>query len=167
MKAVIESIGRVGSRARIGEHELVFDQPRSVPGGEDRGPSPLDVMVVSVAACASSRSMRTRMAVVAAVSGQAGTPVAGERPVSGRARACEPQYGNTWGSMAAKADGCPSRMIQLRLSREGDRTGDRAPGTARPGAATKCMANPRVITNERLAPPAGVKANHHLLASRS
>src|SRR4051812_34075326 len=52
MKAVIESIGRVGSRARIGEHELVFDQPRTVPGGEDRGPSPLDVMVVSVAACA-------------------------------------------------------------------------------------------------------------------
>ena len=52
MKAVIESIGRVGSRVRIGEHELVFDQPRSVPGGEDRGPSPLDAMVVSVAACA-------------------------------------------------------------------------------------------------------------------
>ena len=52
MKAVIESIGRVGSRARVGEHELVFDQPRSVPGGEDRGPSPLDVMVLSVAACA-------------------------------------------------------------------------------------------------------------------
>ena len=28
------------------------NQPTSVPGGEDRGPSPLDVMVVSVAACA-------------------------------------------------------------------------------------------------------------------
>jgi len=52
MKAVIESIGKVGSRVRVGQHELVFDQPRSVPGGEDRGPSPLDVMVVSVAACA-------------------------------------------------------------------------------------------------------------------
>jgi putative redox protein len=52
MKATIESIGRVGSRVRVGDHELVFDQPRSVPGGEDRGPSPLDVMVVSVAACA-------------------------------------------------------------------------------------------------------------------
>lgn len=52
MKAVVESMGRVGSRARIGEHELAFDQPRSVPGGEDRGPSPLDVMVVSIAACA-------------------------------------------------------------------------------------------------------------------
>jgi uncharacterized OsmC-like protein len=52
MKAVVESIGRVGSRARIGEHEVVFDQPRSVAGGEDRGPSPLDVMVVSIAACA-------------------------------------------------------------------------------------------------------------------
>jgi uncharacterized OsmC-like protein len=52
MKAVVESIGKVGSRVRAGEHELVFDQPTSVPGGEDRGPSPLDVMAVSVAACA-------------------------------------------------------------------------------------------------------------------
>lgn len=52
MKAVVESIGKVGSRTRVGGHELVFDQPTSVPGGEDRGPSPLDVMVVSVAACA-------------------------------------------------------------------------------------------------------------------
>jgi uncharacterized OsmC-like protein len=52
MKAVVESIGKVGSRARVGEHEVVFDQPGSVPGGEDRGPSPLDVMVVAVAACA-------------------------------------------------------------------------------------------------------------------
>jgi uncharacterized OsmC-like protein len=52
MKAVIESIGKVGSRANIDGHELVFDQPDAVPGGEDRGPSPLDVMSVSVAACA-------------------------------------------------------------------------------------------------------------------
>jgi uncharacterized OsmC-like protein len=52
MKAVVESIGKVGSRVRLGEHELVFDQPRTVPGGEDRGPSPLDVMAASVAACA-------------------------------------------------------------------------------------------------------------------
>jgi putative redox protein len=52
MKAVVESIGKVGSRARVGNHELVFDQPASVPGGEDRGPSPLDVMMVSVGACA-------------------------------------------------------------------------------------------------------------------
>jgi uncharacterized OsmC-like protein len=52
MKAVIESIGKVGSRASIDGHELVFDQPPVVPGGEDRGPSPLDVMSVSIAACA-------------------------------------------------------------------------------------------------------------------
>lgn len=52
MKAVIESIGRVGSRVTLGRHELVFDQPVSVPGGEDRGPSPLDVMSAAVAACA-------------------------------------------------------------------------------------------------------------------
>jgi uncharacterized OsmC-like protein len=52
MKAVVESIGKVGSHARLGEHDLVFDQPLGVPGGEDRGASPLDVMVLSVAACA-------------------------------------------------------------------------------------------------------------------
>jgi len=52
MKAVVESVGKVGSRARVEGHEFVFDQPRSVPGGEDRGPSPLDVMMASVAACA-------------------------------------------------------------------------------------------------------------------
>jgi putative redox protein len=52
VKAVVESLGRVGSRARLGAHEMLFDQPAAVPGGEDRGPSPLDVMVVSVAACA-------------------------------------------------------------------------------------------------------------------
>jgi len=52
MKFVIESIGKVGSRAEVDGHELVFDQPASVPGGGDRGPSPLDVMAVSIAACA-------------------------------------------------------------------------------------------------------------------
>jgi uncharacterized OsmC-like protein len=52
VKAVIASIGRVGSRAQVGAHDIVFDQPAPVPGGEDRGPSPLDVMVVSVGACA-------------------------------------------------------------------------------------------------------------------
>lgn len=52
MKATVESIGKVGSRVRVGQHELVFDQPSTVPGGEDRGPSPLDAMVVSIAACA-------------------------------------------------------------------------------------------------------------------
>jgi uncharacterized OsmC-like protein len=52
MKAVVESIGKVGSKVLVGGHELVFDQPVSAPGGEDRGPSPLDVMSVSVAACA-------------------------------------------------------------------------------------------------------------------
>ena len=52
MRAVVESIGKVASRARVGNHELIFDQPPEAPGGDDRGPSPLDVMVVSVAACA-------------------------------------------------------------------------------------------------------------------
>ena len=52
MKALIESAGKVASRVRLGPHELIFDQPALVPGGDDRGPSPLDVLAVSVAACA-------------------------------------------------------------------------------------------------------------------
>jgi putative redox protein len=52
MKAIVESAGKVASRARLGNHELTFDQPAPVPGGDDRGPSPLDVLAVSVAACA-------------------------------------------------------------------------------------------------------------------
>jgi len=52
MRVVVESIGKVGGRAVVDGHALVFDQPASVPGGEHRGPSPLDVMSVAVAACA-------------------------------------------------------------------------------------------------------------------
>lgn len=52
VKAIVESAGKVASRVRVGNHDLLFDQPASVPGGEDRGPSPLDVLVVAVAACA-------------------------------------------------------------------------------------------------------------------
>jgi putative redox protein len=52
MKASIESAGGVASRVQIGSHTLTFDQPATVPGGKDLGPSPLDVLVVSVGACA-------------------------------------------------------------------------------------------------------------------
>jgi uncharacterized OsmC-like protein len=52
MKAIIESAGAVASRVRLGSHELLYDQPMSVPGGEDRGPSPLDAMAAAVGACA-------------------------------------------------------------------------------------------------------------------
>jgi uncharacterized OsmC-like protein len=52
MKTVIESAGGVASRVRIGNHDIVFDQAAPVPGGEDRGPSPLDAMAVAVGACA-------------------------------------------------------------------------------------------------------------------
>jgi putative redox protein len=52
MKFVVESLSGVASRVVIGGHELLFDQPSSIPGGEDRGPSPLDVMAASVAGCA-------------------------------------------------------------------------------------------------------------------
>lgn len=52
MKAMVESAGKVASKVRVGSHEVLFDQVASVPGGDDRGPSPLDVMAVAVAACA-------------------------------------------------------------------------------------------------------------------
>jgi putative redox protein len=52
MKVVIDSAGGVASRVQLGSHELLFDQPRTVPGGEDRGPSPLDVLAAAVGACA-------------------------------------------------------------------------------------------------------------------
>jgi len=52
MRGSIESAGGVASRVRIGSHELVFDQASPVPGGLDRGPSPLDVMAFAVGACA-------------------------------------------------------------------------------------------------------------------
>jgi len=52
MKATIVSAGGVASRVRVGNHELIFDQPAPVPGGEDQGPSPLDVMAFAVGACA-------------------------------------------------------------------------------------------------------------------
>jgi uncharacterized OsmC-like protein len=52
MKARIESAGKVASVVRLGRHMLYFDQPEKAPGGEDRAPSPLDVMAVSVGACA-------------------------------------------------------------------------------------------------------------------
>lgn len=52
MRAKVESVGKVGSRVRLGRHDLVFDQPETVPGGEDWGPSPLDVLGASIAACA-------------------------------------------------------------------------------------------------------------------
>lgn len=52
MKTIIESAGGVASRVKIGNHDVVFDQAAPVPGGEDRGPSPLDAMAVAVGACA-------------------------------------------------------------------------------------------------------------------
>ncbi len=51
MEFTIESAGGVASRTTIGGHELRFDQPVQ-HGGQDLGPSPLDVMAASVGACA-------------------------------------------------------------------------------------------------------------------
>jgi uncharacterized OsmC-like protein len=52
VKAQIDSAGGVASHVTLDSHELVFDQPSTVAGGTDRGPSPLDVLAVSVGACA-------------------------------------------------------------------------------------------------------------------
>ena len=52
MKAIIKSAGAVASSVQLGSHTLVFDQPATVPGGGDLGPSPLDVLAATVGACA-------------------------------------------------------------------------------------------------------------------
>ena len=51
MNYTIQSAGGVASRVQIGPHTLIFDQPASFGGG-DAGPSPLDVLVATVGACA-------------------------------------------------------------------------------------------------------------------
>jgi uncharacterized OsmC-like protein len=52
MKFVVESAGGVASRVRLGQHELLFDQPEAVPFGKNTGPSPLAVLAASVGGCA-------------------------------------------------------------------------------------------------------------------
>lgn len=51
MRFRVESAGGVASRTFVGGHELIFDQPERT-GGQDRGPSPLEVLVASTGACA-------------------------------------------------------------------------------------------------------------------
>ena len=51
MRYHVESAGGVASRTSVGGHELIFDQPEKF-GGQDRGPSPLEVLVASTGACA-------------------------------------------------------------------------------------------------------------------
>ncbi|GDX78956.1 hypothetical protein LBMAG42_07670 [Deltaproteobacteria bacterium] len=51
MEFTIESAGGVACRTTIAGHELRFDQPAEY-GGQNLGPSPLDVMAASVGACA-------------------------------------------------------------------------------------------------------------------
>lgn len=147
MKAVVESIGKVGSRARLGEHELVFDQPASVPGGEGRGPSPLDVMVASVAACAhyfaaaylQGRGFSTDGLTVEVEADKERVPVSrlgrlsmqvrvpaglDERQLAGIARAIKscPAYGTLLHSptveMTIEAAGAPARQARSRLDAE-------------------------------------------------
>ncbi len=50
MTFTIHSAAGVASKTTIGNHTLAFDQ--APPYGDDVGPSPLDVMVASVGACA-------------------------------------------------------------------------------------------------------------------
>ena len=47
----VESAGGVAGRVDVGGHTLVFDQVEKF-GGQDLGPSPLDVLVAATGACA-------------------------------------------------------------------------------------------------------------------
>jgi putative redox protein len=46
----VSRLSGVRFRARIGRHELVYDQPEAA-GGTDTGPTPTDAFVASLAAC--------------------------------------------------------------------------------------------------------------------
>jgi len=45
--------GRFAQRIRVGAHELRADEPASVPGGLDTGPSPYDYLLAGLGACTS------------------------------------------------------------------------------------------------------------------
>jgi len=45
--------GRFAQRIRVGPHELRADEPASVPGGLDTGPSPYDYLLAGLGACTS------------------------------------------------------------------------------------------------------------------
>ena len=43
--------GRFTQRVQVGRHELRADEPESVPGGLDTGPSPYDYLLAGLGAC--------------------------------------------------------------------------------------------------------------------
>jgi len=45
--------GRFAQIVRVGRHELRADEPASVPGGQDSGPSPYDYLLAGLGACTS------------------------------------------------------------------------------------------------------------------
>jgi uncharacterized OsmC-like protein len=57
MELSVVSLGGDRHRITIGRHELVVDQPRDA-GGEDAGPTPVDLFVASLASCVSHYARR-------------------------------------------------------------------------------------------------------------
>ncbi|MGA8015846.1 MAG: OsmC family protein [Candidatus Dormiibacterota bacterium] len=57
MELTVDSLGGDRHRIRVRGHELIVDQPRE-SGGEDAGPTPVDLFVASLAACVAHYARR-------------------------------------------------------------------------------------------------------------
>jgi putative redox protein len=57
MELTIDSLGGDRQRIRVRGHELIVDQPRD-SGGEDAGPTPVDLFVASLASCVAHYARR-------------------------------------------------------------------------------------------------------------
>ena len=140
MKATVESVGNVASRTRLGEHGIVFDQPCSVPGGEDRGPSPLDLMAVSVAV------LRPLLR-----GGVSPCPGSGDRRADRRRRVRERARAGV-AHRTSRAEGPPPRRSVGPSVRVASSLPSSAPSTAVPRTGPFC--NPPRVEISIEAPPA-------------
>jgi putative redox protein len=82
MEIVVNGISGFAYRVKMGNHEVVVDQPRD-GGGEDLGPTPTDLFVAGLASCAAyyaGRFLARRGFPAGAVSARCRYKISAERP---------------------------------------------------------------------------------------